>query len=95
MSWWNIFPMHRVMSREYLQAARAVSKNDGVLQSSNLFPWCLFCIFKLCRFDVESAENGVSDRGKLAERSMEDLTRAPTSSHAHGMTRAARALTVR
>ncbi|XP_023269660.1 formin-like protein 1 [Seriola lalandi dorsalis] len=48
-------------------------------------------------FDVESVENGgtLSDRGKPAERSMEDLTKSPSSSHTHGMTRAARALTVR
>ncbi|KAM7386996.1 hypothetical protein PAMA_009566 [Pampus argenteus] len=48
-------------------------------------------------FDVESVENGgtVSDRGKPIERSMEDLTRSSGSSHSHGMTRAARALTVR
>ncbi|XP_049924343.1 formin-like protein 1 [Epinephelus moara] len=48
-------------------------------------------------FDVESVENGgtLSDRGKPAERSMEDLTKSSSGSHAHGMTRAARALTVR
>ncbi|KAM6966825.1 formin-like protein 1 [Tautogolabrus adspersus] len=48
-------------------------------------------------FDVESVENGgtLSDKGKPAERSMEDLTKSPSSSHSHGMTRAARALTVR
>ncbi|XP_039976270.1 formin-like protein 1 [Xiphias gladius] len=48
-------------------------------------------------FDVESVENGgmLSDRGKPAERSMEDLTKSSSSSHSHGMTRAARALTVR
>ncbi|KAG7243532.1 hypothetical protein INR49_011088 [Caranx melampygus] len=45
-------------------------------------------------FDVESVENGgaLSERAKPAERSMEDLTK---SSHSHGMTRAARALTIR
>ncbi|KAG7504544.1 formin 1 [Solea senegalensis] len=51
-------------------------------------------------FDVESSvENGstLSDRGRPAERSMEDLTKSSSSSssHSHGMTRAARALTVR
>ncbi|XP_044187769.1 formin-like protein 1 isoform X1 [Thunnus albacares] len=48
-------------------------------------------------FDVESVENGslASDKGKPAERSMEDLTKSSSSSHSHGMTRAARALTVR
>ncbi|XP_070407475.1 formin-like protein 1 isoform X2 [Nothobranchius furzeri] len=48
-------------------------------------------------FDVESLENGgtLSDRQKPAERSMEDLTKSPSSGHTHGMTRAARALTVR
>nr|XP_046272579.1 formin-like protein 1 [Scatophagus argus] len=48
-------------------------------------------------FDVESVENGgtVSDKGKSAQRSMEDLTKSPGSSQSHGMSRAARALTVR
>ncbi|XP_069004810.1 formin-like protein 1 [Embiotoca jacksoni] len=48
-------------------------------------------------FDVETVENGgtLSDRGKSAGRSMEDLTKSPSSSQSHGMTRAARALTVR
>ncbi|XP_029013886.1 formin-like protein 1 [Betta splendens] len=48
-------------------------------------------------FEVENAENGgtLSDRAKPAERSMEDLTRSSSSSHSHGMSRAARALTVR
>ncbi|XP_067472638.1 formin-like protein 1 isoform X2 [Thunnus thynnus] len=48
-------------------------------------------------FDVESVENGslASDKAKPAERSMEDLTKSSSSSHSHGMTRAARALTVR
>lgn len=58
-----------------------------------------------CRFDVDSVENGgtLSDRQKPTERSMEDLTKSPSSGggggggsgHSHGMTRAARALTVR
>uniref|UniRef100_A0A673B6F5 Formin-like protein 1 n=1 Tax=Sphaeramia orbicularis TaxID=375764 RepID=A0A673B6F5_9TELE len=48
-------------------------------------------------FDVEAVENGgtLSERPKPAERSMEDLTKSSSSSHSHGMTRAARALTVR
>ncbi|XP_035037319.2 formin-like protein 1 isoform X1 [Hippoglossus stenolepis] len=48
-------------------------------------------------FEVDSVENGgtLSDRGKPAERSMEDLTKSSSISHSHGMTRAARALTVR
>ncbi|XP_061567977.1 formin-like protein 1 [Cololabis saira] len=48
-------------------------------------------------FDVEVVENGgsVSDRRKSAERSMEDLTKSSNSSQSHGMSRAARALTVR
>uniref|UniRef100_A0A8D3BTL9 Formin-like 1a n=1 Tax=Scophthalmus maximus TaxID=52904 RepID=A0A8D3BTL9_SCOMX len=48
-------------------------------------------------FDVDGVENGgtLSDRGKPAERSLEDLTKSSSSSHSHGMTRAARALTVR
>uniref|UniRef100_A0A673XEV3 Formin like 1 n=1 Tax=Salmo trutta TaxID=8032 RepID=A0A673XEV3_SALTR len=43
------------------------------------------------------AENGgtLSERGKPAERSMEDLNKSAGSSPTHGMTRAARALTVR
>ncbi|XP_039902126.1 formin-like protein 1 [Simochromis diagramma] len=48
-------------------------------------------------FEVEAIENGgsLSDRGKSAERSMEDLTKSSSSHQSHGMTRAARALTVR
>ncbi|XP_038134199.1 formin-like protein 1 [Cyprinodon tularosa] len=48
-------------------------------------------------FDLETIENGgtLSDRHKPAERSMEDLTKSSSSSHSHGMGRAARALTVR
>ncbi|XP_028267637.1 formin-like protein 1 [Parambassis ranga] len=48
-------------------------------------------------FDVETVENGgtLTDRGKSAERSMEDLTKSSSSSPSHGMTRAARALTIR
>uniref|UniRef100_A0A3Q1H9E2 Formin-like 1a n=1 Tax=Anabas testudineus TaxID=64144 RepID=A0A3Q1H9E2_ANATE len=48
-------------------------------------------------FEVDSVENGgtLSDRGKPAERSMEDLTKSSSSSHSHGVSRAARALTVR
>ncbi|KAK2833198.1 hypothetical protein Q5P01_017087 [Channa striata] len=48
-------------------------------------------------FEVENVENGgtLSERGKPAERSMEDLTKSSNNSHSHGMTRAARALTVR
>ncbi|CAN9505508.1 unnamed protein product [Ophioblennius macclurei] len=49
-------------------------------------------------FEAESVENGstLSERGKQAERSMEDLSKNPgSSSQSHGMSRAARALTVR
>ncbi|CAJ1076136.1 formin-like protein 1 [Xyrichtys novacula] len=48
-------------------------------------------------FDVENVENGgtLSEKAKPAERSMEDLTKSPSSSQSHGVTRAARALTVR
>ncbi|KAF1379739.1 hypothetical protein PFLUV_G00179170 [Perca fluviatilis] len=48
-------------------------------------------------FYVESVENGgsLSERGKPADRAMEDLTKSSSGSHSHGMTRAARALTVR
>uniref|UniRef100_UPI0037E7F2BE formin-like protein 1 n=1 Tax=Semicossyphus pulcher TaxID=241346 RepID=UPI0037E7F2BE len=48
-------------------------------------------------YDVETVENGgaLPDKGKPAERSMEDLTKSSSSSQSHGMTRAARALTVR
>lgn len=51
----------------------------------------------LSRFDVESVENGdtLSDRGKPSERSMEDLTKSSSGSPSHGMTKAARALTVK
>ncbi|KAK9534683.1 hypothetical protein VZT92_007113 [Zoarces viviparus] len=48
-------------------------------------------------FDMESVENGgsLSERGKPAEMSMEDLSKSSSVSPSHGMTRAARALTVR
>lgn len=50
------------------------------------------------RFEVESVENGGSlpGRAKSPDRSVEDLTKSPGSSHSsYGMSRAARALTVR
>lgn len=49
------------------------------------------------RFDMENVENGgsLADRGKPTERSMEDLAKSSSSSGSYGMTRAARALTVR
>ncbi|XP_037544693.1 formin-like protein 1 [Nematolebias whitei] len=53
-------------------------------------------------FDVECVENGgtLSDRPKPVDRSMEDIIRSSSGvggggSHSHGVTRAARALTVR
>ncbi|XP_060758045.1 formin-like protein 1 [Neoarius graeffei] len=48
-------------------------------------------------FEVESVENGgsVPDNRKLSERSVEDLTKNTTISTTQGMTRAARAFTVR
>uniref|UniRef100_UPI003AAC9D03 formin-like protein 1 n=1 Tax=Centroberyx gerrardi TaxID=166262 RepID=UPI003AAC9D03 len=48
-------------------------------------------------FDTEGLENGgtLSERGKPTERSMEDLNKSTSSSQSHGMSRAARALTVR
>lgn len=50
-----------------------------------------------CRSDADSVENGgsLADRGKPAERSVEDLTKSPSGSGSYGMSRAARALTVR
>lgn len=56
-----------------------------------------------CRFDVESVENGgtLSDRPKPVDRSMEDIIKSTGGvgggggGHSHGVTRAARALTVR
>lgn len=49
------------------------------------------------RFEVDSVENGssVSDGRRLSERSVEDLAKNVNHSPTHGMTRAARALTVR
>ena len=49
------------------------------------------------RFDVvDSVVNGSPvERAKSMERSMEDLTKSSPSTQSHGMTRAARALTVR
>ncbi|XP_072549489.1 formin-like protein 1 [Salminus brasiliensis] len=48
-------------------------------------------------FEVESVENGgsVTDNRKLSERSVEDLTKNTNHSPSHGVTRAARAFTVR
>ncbi|XP_065111591.2 formin-like protein 1 [Paramisgurnus dabryanus] len=48
-------------------------------------------------FEMESVENGssVSDTRRLSERSVEDLAKNGNHSTSHGMTRAARALTVR
>ncbi|KAK2829645.1 hypothetical protein Q7C36_017635 [Tachysurus vachellii] len=48
-------------------------------------------------FEVESVENGgsVTDNRKMSERSLEDLTKNTTLSATQGMTRAARAFTVR
>ncbi|XP_073713232.1 formin-like protein 1 [Misgurnus anguillicaudatus] len=48
-------------------------------------------------FETESVENGssVSDTRRLSERSVEDLAKNVNHSTSHGMTRAARALTVR
>ncbi|XP_051995948.1 formin-like protein 1 [Xyrauchen texanus] len=48
-------------------------------------------------FEVESMENGssVSDNRRLSERSVEDLAKNVNHSSTHGMTKAARALTVR
>ncbi|TSK28047.1 Formin-like protein 1 [Bagarius yarrelli] len=48
-------------------------------------------------FEAESVENGgsVTDNRKMSERSVEDLTKNNTLSATQGMTRAARALTVR
>uniref|UniRef100_A0A8C6TKJ3 Formin-like 1a n=1 Tax=Neogobius melanostomus TaxID=47308 RepID=A0A8C6TKJ3_9GOBI len=47
-------------------------------------------------FDVDTVENGgtLSERTKPAERSLEDLTKNSNSSHSHGVTKAARALTI-
>lgn len=49
------------------------------------------------RFDVDGVENGgtISERNKPAERSVEDLTKSSNSSSSHGVTKAARAFTVR
>ncbi|KAJ0057853.1 hypothetical protein NL108_002983, partial [Boleophthalmus pectinirostris] len=48
-------------------------------------------------FDVDTVENGgsISERSRPAERSVEDLTKNSNSSPSHGVTKAARALTVR
>ncbi|KAG7334738.1 hypothetical protein KOW79_001334 [Hemibagrus wyckioides] len=48
-------------------------------------------------FEVESVENGgsVTDNRKMSDRSMEDLTKNTPISATHGMSRAARAFTVR
>lgn len=70
--------------------------DDSLAMNYYLSPW-LFILYEFFRFDVESVENGgtLPERGKPVERSMEDLTKSSSSSQSHGMTRAARALTVR
>lgn len=85
--------MHKVMPREYLQCV----KNLLLLLKMTPSSCRIMCLNEPSRYDVEGFENGgtLSDRGKPAERSMEDLTKSPGSSHSYGMSRAARALTVR
>lgn len=88
--------MHRAMPREYL---RSLGKPMALIRDNYRIPTnvpvCMF--YPSCRFDMEGVENGgtLSDRGKPTERSMEDLTKNSSGSQSHGMTRAARALTVR
>ena len=91
MFWWNTCPTHKVMPREYLEDGM---RNKRCYRCQQDIPM----VSKLCRFEVESVENGgtLSDRAKSPDRSVEDLTRSPSSSHSsYGMSRAARALTVR
>lgn len=96
MFWWSICPMLKVTSREYRQDVKTLLEHT--VQCNYLSPLMFLLYYiKLCRFEVENVENGgtLSDKGKPAERSMEDLTKSSSSSHSHGMSRAARALTVR
>ena len=61
--------------------------------------WCVCAtpIFFNNRFDtVDSVVNGGPvERAKSMDRSLEDLNKSGSSTHSHGMSRAARALTVR
>lgn len=88
--------MHKAMPREYLGGLKPVLKKKKKKRSSHFSknempPWMI-----ASRFDMENVENGsLADRGKPAERSMEDLAKSSSSSGSYGMTRAARALTVR
>lgn len=90
--------MHKAMPREYPQGVKTVLEtDDAALKNEIILSPRMIILSKLSRFDVETVENGgtLSDRGKLAERSMEDLTKSSSSSQSYGMSRAARALTVR
>lgn len=104
MSWWIICPMLRVMRRESNRIDFSISISYALILPyiEIILPWrdkrkmsltCIVC----CRFDVESIENGgsVPDNRKLSERSVEDLTKNTAHSATQGMTRAARAFTVR
>ena len=93
---------HAQSDVSWVAAARDSSLRKMMLYNDTTYHHgCLLCVCvrELFRFEVESVENGgtLSDKGKPAERSMEDLTstKSYSSSHSHGMTRAARALTVR
>lgn len=94
---WNICPMHKVMSRKYQRDVKEHCQKILFFHCNHLTPMGVSSVPKLCRFEADNVENGgtLSDRGKPAERSMEDLTKSSSSSHSHGMSRAARALTVR
>lgn len=87
--------MHKVMPREYLHCVKTLL----LLLLLKMTPSSCMIMYlnEPSRYDVEGCENGgtLSDRGKPAERSMEDLTKSPGSSQSYGMSRAARALTIR
>uniref|UniRef100_A0A3Q3IN50 Formin-like 1a n=1 Tax=Monopterus albus TaxID=43700 RepID=A0A3Q3IN50_MONAL len=100
----------RRVSKKRIQDATQVLKDLEISLRTNHIGWAqeflseqnngldvLVEYLSYAQSDVESVENGgtLSDRQKPAERSMEDLTKSSSSSHSHGMSRAARALTVR
>uniref|UniRef100_A0A7N8XEA5 Formin-like 1a n=1 Tax=Mastacembelus armatus TaxID=205130 RepID=A0A7N8XEA5_9TELE len=88
----------RVSMKHQIQDATQVLKNLEISLRTNHIGWAQeFLNEQNNGLDVlvEYLSHAQSDAsGKPAERSMEDLTKTPSSSHSHGVSRAARALTV-
>lgn len=108
MCWWIICPTLRVMHRKFNQTVFQSQSHYILVIFNCIFVVLLPRRHKKhtrlplisivhCRFEVEPMENGgsVPDNRKLSERSVEDLTKNTMHSATQGMTRAARAFTVR